>query len=283
MAVLSSYLTSLVKPRHYFPNGALLILSVVFVLIGFIFFTQTQLYLEFRSSPNPEWVQAHMEQSKNLQDKLRKSANLSKPPEPFLDFRERLNQIIAAKEFVVNNEKLEALLVKRFGRSLKQVDVVMVPIWSPMIQDNWEKEGGITDEARWNDVNEAFHQPRAKAVTVRERPGEKQRTVDGIPRIVIKNEAFESSTTLKKTVFHELLHALNLPGYEYKMYVPMWGEVDYTISQDDLCWSPEYRSFVSEASLWEWWDCTPAGGSLVFFLMGVGNIVYLLGRSKFGW
>lgn len=283
MAVLASYLASLVNPRYYFSSGALVILSLIFGGIGLVFFTQTQLYLELQSGPNPDGVQTDMKQAKEKADKLRQDAQLIKPPEPFLDFGERHNQVVEAKKFVVNNEELEALLKSRFGRSFKDLDVVMVPIWSPKIRDDWVKEAGITDDARWNDVNEAFYQPRAKAVTVRERPHKPQQTVDGIPRLVLKNEAFESTLTLRKTVFHELLHGLNLPGYEYKMYLPIWGEVNYTVSQDDLCWSPEYRRFVSDAGLWEWWECTPGAGSVAFFLLSFCNIVYLLGRSKLGW
>jgi hypothetical protein len=155
-------------------------------------------------------------------------------------------------------------------------------MWSTKVQDNW-KEAGITDHARWTDVQDAFHQKDAKAVTVRERQGFPQMTLDGIPRIVVKYQAFASITTLRKTVFHELLHSLNLPGYRYKTTIPGVGEIEYTAAQDDMCYLPEYRWYVSKENLWLLEECIPGAGFIAFGLFSLGGIIYLLVRSKFGW
>jgi hypothetical protein len=214
---------------------------------------------------------------------LRKRASATLPPEPFIDFDEDLKgQLKDARAFVENDEEFQKLLLKRFGRNFKGLDVIMIPMWSPKVQDNYS-QAGITYDARWTDVLDAFFDKDAKAVTIRERPGKPQMTVDGIPRIIVKYEAFASTTTLRKTVFHELLHAINLPGYRYRTKVPWWGEVEYTKAQDDLCYLEEYRNYTSKESLWLVEDCTPGAGFIAFALFSVGGIIYLLVRSKFGW
>jgi hypothetical protein len=156
-----------------------------------------------------------------------------------------------------------------FRTSLGEVHAVIFPAWMIEKPEDF-KDFGITKEG----VSSAPAVASADvagdslvpAFTLRDRPEQRDRvTEDGWPRIALNLSAFESEETLRLTLFHELLHAGNIPGYSPSRF---------TIFQNDLTYLPEYRGYVAreglegwrEWRLWGWWVFAPWGVSVLLAL-----------------
>ncbi|HXQ71050.1 MAG TPA: hypothetical protein VN844_11210 [Pyrinomonadaceae bacterium] len=103
---------------------------------------------------------------------------------------------------------------------------------------------GITRQGGWTDFKEATKSCAIGATTIRDRPGVDQRTLDGTPRIVLNPNALAYSNWTKFVVFHEMLHAMNIPAYSLPL---AWV-------QTDLTYLEEYRWYVEKNNLGTWND-----------------------------
>lgn len=165
------------------------------------------------------------------------------PKEPdrnvqYLDFttKEKAN-VRNALIFVLTDGDLDRKLKDQFETSLRDVKVVVAPIWKRDDPD-YLKKNGITLEGE-EDVDKSSKSCDIGAATVRDKVGVKQKTVDGIPRIVFNPNALADESWTRRVVFHEMMHAMNLPGY----YAP------FGRAQTDLTYLPEYCWFVGKAKL----------------------------------
>jgi hypothetical protein len=142
-------------------------------------------------------------------------------------------RIRAAVHSFRDDVALNKMLKLQFAEDLNDLNAVIVPSW----QITSEAEAdlyGITLVGRTY-ANKARNTDYVGAYTLRNRPDEPNVTTDGRPRIILNPIAFQSESALRFTLFHELLHALNIPGRD-----PPW----FCFGQDDLGYLKEYREEV---------------------------------------
>lgn len=142
-----------------------------------------------------------------------------------------------ALSFVLADNELDQKLKAQFETSVRNVKVVVAPIWTRDDPDYLEKNG-ITFDGEV-DVDKSSKSCDIGAATVRDKFGVPQKTADGIPRIVLNPNALADESWTRHVVFHEMMHAMNLPGY----YAPV------ALVQTDLTYLPEYCWFVGKAKL----------------------------------
>jgi hypothetical protein len=259
--------------RSSLPQIGSIVKRTLFILLLFLLglfgVLQTQWFIKhFLHRPDHKVLNSHIEEcnkrQKEIYDRLEQQSG--KPPgENIYIMKDHFSQtqhdmIAEATKSLVDDDDT----VPYFRTSLKEVRAVIFPAWMVVKREGYE-DFGITPEGARNAPVIAGKRG-VDALTLRDRHDlPYQVTNDGRPRIAINLSAFGSSETLRLTIFHELLHAGNVPGY-----VPGWREY----LQNDLKYLPEYRSYIAreglegwqEWKLWVWWVWTPWGVGILIIL-----------------
>lgn len=153
----------------------------------------------------------------------------------------QLKVLEEAKTSLLNDETLQAELRNEFGACFRDLNVVVIPAWKMDSVDNNEVLGITIDG--WRQATTARGELDVGGFTLRDRPLSASVTVDGRPRIVLNPKAFETAASLRVTLYHELLHAMNIPGFY------PWP---LTFAQNDLIYLPRYRAFLRREGLGVW-------------------------------
>jgi hypothetical protein len=183
----------------------------------------------------------HMEASRERQLAIATAAGKERPHglavSPFFSGVQR-RAIQKTFEELASNEALNSELARGLdGVSLRDISAEVLPEWEVRRIDTAERFG-LTKEA-WR----AFmrHEtPFQLGYTLRDTDSDPHVTLDGTPKIILGPQSFVNEQTLHRVLFHELLHALNVPGYRPS---PL------AILQDDFAYLPVYRRIVSEEGL----------------------------------
>jgi hypothetical protein len=238
--------------------------------LGIIGLFQTQLFVSLLPRPSNIDIRNHIAACKSVQDARRASFRNTtgmESPRGIIDisgFDIRQMQILKdATQSLVSDEQLQRELINSFGTSFRDIDVMIVPGWQLNSADSSELMG-ITVEG-WLISRHADGESNIAAFTLRERPNQIPVTFDGNPRVVLNVSAFQSPDILRFTLFHELLHAMNVPGF-----VPS----RLAFAQDDLTYLPEYRNFINKSGIGFWhealiWGVAVVTPWLIFFVFGL--------------
>ena len=98
--------------------------------------------------------------------------------------------------------------------------------------------------------------------------------------MILKESAFASERALRFAFFHELVHAMNIPGWQYKVPVklPYLGRFELTSGQTDLSYLEEYRWFTTKEGLWSFGSYTFSFFAAVFLSIFAG-LLFLFRRG----
>jgi len=216
------------------------------ILLAIFCWMQTGLFVQFYASrfdgdimsyPN---LRNRMDKDRAFQASLRPTPDMKESHEriqyPEFTESERV-RVKRAVDFVLGDDELDRKLKDRFGTSLRDVEVVVAPIWTANDPDYLQKNG-IT-LAGEPDLDQSSKSCDIGATTIRDKLGAQQKTVDGRPRIVFNPNALAYDTWTRRVVFHEMMHAMNLPGYQ----------APFAWAQTDLTYLPEYCWFVGKENL----------------------------------
>lgn len=220
-------------------------LSAFLVILGIF---QTQLFVSFLPQPDIEAIRRHMAEAQEIQKQIATNyySQIGKDSIRGTGFRTRLFDVKQSRmlEEALNSlqgdEMLQTELKHKFGISFRDLNVVVIPAWQTYTTDN-NYIVGLTDYG-WREARAARVESDVGGFTVRDRPLVNPVTIDGTPRIVLNPEAFRSTKALRLTLFHEMFHAMNVPGYYPSRF---------TFAQTDLTYLPEYRNFVKREQLEE--------------------------------
>jgi hypothetical protein len=233
------------KPRWVYLCGALLTAAIATGC-----WMQTDYFVTLFDFPSYDLLRSHMAKSQQIQASIaKKSKSDTSQSATYLFFSDSQKaQLEDARRFILSDPELEKKLKDRFGTSLKDVHTVIAPSWET------DNKGyctllGITEEGGWSDFQQAARSCEIGATTIRDKPDEGERTVDGRPRIVLNMNAVASTSWTRLVVFHEMLHAMNIPGFKPTRLARV---------QTDLTYLPEYRWFVAKENL-DW------GGDFYWF------------------
>jgi hypothetical protein len=222
-------------------NMAFLQLGLL-ALVGIFGILQTEWFVSLLPRPTVEEIRQHINASRALQKQIADKYRVQIGREPdnsialsplFTELQQReLQEAIA---FLLRDESLQIDLKNNFGLSFGDVNAVIVPGWA-ISYENVDLIG-ITLEG-WRAAQSASTD--TQGFTLRDRPGLPQSTVEGRPIIVLNYWAFRSNDTLRLSLFHEMLHAMNVPGYYPSRLA---------FTRNDLDYLPQYRDFVSRSGL----------------------------------
>ncbi len=243
------------RAPYKIPKGGFIVGIVVSALIGVGCLTQTEIFVRWLTPPAEDWLKDHIGKSEKLQAKVAADANVTPQEKPMLvRYCSTLqkNMVDEAYAFVMKDPEAQRWFFDRFQTSLKDVKVIVLYSWK-LTESAYLEDSGITRGEGWNAFLEAENDPSVSATTIREKPdGKGVRTLTGTPVIILKPEAFASTRSVRFNVFHELVHALNIPGYRHTVDVPLIGTRVLTREQTDLAYLREYRWFVAKHSLSSW-------------------------------
>jgi len=225
--------------------------------VAFVGFAQTSFFGRFLPGFDNTLIRSHIKECRALQGPLPETPiqfESFEPEQPELE--QRLKNAINS---FTQDTTLNGTLRNAFGEDFRDLNVIIIPSWVISSEQKADLYG-ITLEG-WNHIAEARNSAYVGAYTLRNRPSEEKVTKDGRTRIIINPSALQSESALRLTLFHELLHALNIPGRD-----PPW----YGFAQDDLRYLPEYRDEVwrqgwimySQACIWVLAVCVPLGIAL---------------------
>lgn len=227
-----------------------IILTVILLLSGIV---QTQRFVTLLPCPSLEEIREHIKQCRAIQ--------ANQPQETGIVFKlfdeETTKKLEATKDSLINDTELQDELQKTFGMSFRELNAVVVPSWKLISKDN-NGLVGVTDDG-WIEARKAIGEPDVGGITLRNKPNARKWTEDGTPRIVLNTAAFGN---LRLTLFHELLHAMNVPAF-YPSPV--------TFAQNDLTYLPQYRNFVHRAHLDYWHE-----PKIWFLAVGVPILILFL-------
>jgi hypothetical protein len=238
-------------------------LGILFVL-GCLGICQTQRVIGWIGRQDIASIRQEMAVAEQAQEQIRESYFRKTGHTPPFKitfhplFNDKQKQMLeAARVEILRDQKFQDTLEGLFQTCFRHASVVVIPAWHMHNSANYEWMGiprasGLAASVHAGD-------PTIEGFTIRDRyPNEAQRTIDGIPRIALNLEAFQSTKTLQLTLFHELLHGLNIPGHE-----PL-GPINQF--QNDLTYLPEYRIFVSQTRLDGWREYKINAGVALFWL-----------------
>lgn len=267
-------------------NMSFLFYAILPMIVGLVGFVQTDAFASLLSRPSDAQIRVSMRESQAIQDEIARRSSIN-PPSRAIEFQlfdeAQVTALQNATSFILVDDSLQRELQLAFGRSLRDVTAVVVPSWR--INSGNLDLLGITNEG-WQSIQTKrsggldLLQTSLTDVggyTLRERPHTPAVTLDGRPRIVLNLSAFESAAKLRLVLFHELLHAMNIPGYQ-----PPW----YAFAHNDLTYLPLYRDYVrrsgfrrfDEYMVWILAVITPWIASL----MGIRHLIRLRRRRKTG-
>jgi len=237
------------SPHHYRFKRALFG-AILSFLVGVVGIFQTRTFISQLPGLDESYIRQHVTQCRKLQTVKQNNSTQEKSGivVELFDNDKQKKSIEEARDSLLKDEELQSVLREKFGISFRDLDVVIVPAWRMDTPDNIEQIGITIDG--WRQASTAKGETNVGGFTLRDRPTDaKPTTLDGRPRIVINPKAFESEKALRLIVFHELLHAMNVPGFY------PWP---LTFAQNDLTYLKEYRYFVKTARLegWDGWDET---------------------------
>lgn len=260
-----------------------LIFGACFALVASAWcFMQTEYFLKYTSYPTHEEIKDHMAKSKALQAQVAQRARDSKRPFPTAPLHQvyfsdtDFIKVKQAYDKVVTDQALEKVLQGEFQTTLNQVNVVMVPAWEVNMKDYCD-EAGITNTEGWQDLEKAKEEGDVGGTTIRDKDPNEIRTLDGVPRVFLMATAFASPPkSLRLAVFHEMLHAMNVPGYRLTVKLPgIKDPVALTRWQNDLSYLAEYKNYVRTAGLETWDKNVPPVATGVFLLFLAMNLLAL--------
>lgn len=220
--------------------------GLVFLLVATFFFLQTEVFISLFTPPSRDEVRKAIATARAKQTLIGREykARTGRDPESgvvilselFGD--KRTEDIKREVEFLQQDAEINNYLYDAFGVSLADANVVVIPSWAMYRPEN-EELLGLTTEGRKTNKRH-INETDVAGFTIRDKvPQEPQLTLSGRPRIVLNDEAFLSRRTLRLTLFHELLHGINIPGRP----PPRW------LRRSDLCYLPEYRLCIARAQL----------------------------------
>jgi len=281
LILTSEYVQHFLTPDRKLSLKWLLLGVLVSLFLGIFCFMQTEQFVSLMPRPSDQEVRQHIESSKTIQAEVKKKANKPEPLEnpEYLYFSKRQVELLDdARKFLLNDPELNEIVEKRFLGSLKDQQIVIAPFWETDNQ-GYSEVLGLTKDFGWSDFEEAYNDCHVGATTIREKPQTNhQKTLDGRPRIILKATAFESKRSIRLALFHEMLHAVNIPGYEYKPELPLIGKIKVTLTQTDLTYLAEYRLFARKADLYRWDDYILGLLTLVFVTAFVWTFVLFVKR-----
>jgi hypothetical protein len=217
-----------------------LLVVFVFTLVGVM---QTERFVSFYLATEPAEVDREIERCTKYQSRHGNSTR-EKQIEVimFEESQTQLKLVQDARDDLLSDEELQKEIKDRFGVSFREIGVVILPSWKIFFQNNNER-AGITLEG-WKIAKPTVGSPFVRGFTLHDQPGAPQRTKDERARIVLNAKAFQSAGTMRLTLLHELLHAINVPGRD------PWPP---SFAQNDLTYLPEYRALVKKKGL-DGWD-----------------------------
>ena len=245
-----------------------LALLIASALVGIFGLLQTQMFVSLVRIPSRQEIESHKACCAGLQQGVRSRYCQDGVKKPEVGIR--ISTLFNDTQHAALNRITKGLMsdpeaVNYFkntlGVSLENVSAVIIPGWHTLNDANdgpfgLTEAGGDAARTSAGDVN-------VEGFTLRDRCDfRKEITLTGTPRVAINLRAFDSEAVLKLTIMHELLHALNVPGYRV---------FRFTVLQTDLTYLPEYRDYVASHSmegsrqmkLWLNWVCAP----WAFFLL----------------
>jgi hypothetical protein len=244
---------------------------LILLLVGVFGIFQTQLFVSLMDRPSLGDIKRQMDVSEHRQREIAARYQQRTGKKPVDELHISGKPLFSEIQYRAIDEAAKSLMedddtLPYFKTSLKQVRAVIFPAWMIDKPKDYEAFGITPDGA--SHAPAVAGDPLIHAFTLRDRDPVDQPhevTVDGTPRIALNLSAFESKETLRLTIFHELLHAGNVPGYDASRF---------TVLQNDLTYLPEYRGYIAreglegwrELKLWGWWVCAPWGVSGLLML-----------------
>jgi hypothetical protein len=263
--------------RYKFILG--IIWSLIFTCIVVFVFLQTDFFVRFFLRPNNlAGIKPIMAADREAQSQRRAqylATADAKQIAPGIVLHHLLTdhekaQVTQARAFLLDNSELQTKLDEVFGVSFKNLDAVVIP-GAEMSFENCVQLG-IT-HAGWNKYKRnAAWGFDVDGLTVRDRAQDAQETLDGRPRIAVPAWGFKPPVKLRRVLFHEMLHALNVPGYK------PWQSI--SVTQSDLAYLPEYSVLLKHAGLDE--EGTGTWGILIVFLIILARCIQLTYKQRPG-
>lgn len=253
------------RAPYKLPKWAFILGIIVSALFGVGCLTQTELFVRWLTPPAEDSLKDHIAKSQKMQAKVA-SASTVTPQEQRIVIRYcstlQQNMVAEAYAFVMSDADAQRWFFDRFQTSLKDVKVIVLYSWK-LTESDYLEDSGITRGEGWNAFLEADNDPSVSATTIREKPdGKGVKTLTGTPVIILKPQAFASPQSIRFYLFHELVHALNIPAYRHTVNdalkipayrdpvnVPVIGTLVLTRDQTDLAYLQEYQWFVAKHGL----------------------------------
>lgn len=249
------------------------IFIVGFFVLGLVCFTQTEWFVSWLPGPTEQSLIDGIKTSSALQESVAKATNAEPQKEPlrFARFSDKnIQDLKDAYAWILEDKELEERFNKRFQVSFKKLRILVLPEWK-LDEEGWEKDTELTQDQGWREFLVLNQNPRYYGMTIREKlDGKHRRTLYGTTVVVLKHNVFATTDTLRFYFFHELVHSLNLPGWEYKI-----GEFPYIREQTDLVYLSDYNWFTAKYGLCGYGAYTPAVASVIFIVLSVSAFAWL--------
>jgi hypothetical protein len=256
------------KPRWLYLLGAFVTASAAVLC-----WMQTASFIRLLDRPTYDSLRMHIKESQLVQTQVAKQSKLPRPAQPitYLDLSaDETARLENARNFILGDKELESRLQAHFGTSLKDVRAVIAPSWK-LDNQGYCEVLGITRDGGWSEFRQARGSDTIGATTIRDKPGSSPRTIDGTPRIILNANALGEVSWTRLVIFHELLHAMNIPGYK----ASRWAR-----AQTDLAYLPEYTWFIQKVGLWNtddyfYWILTVLFGTALILNLRVNVILFM--------
>lgn len=232
---------------------SLLLMLLVGLLCAFLV-AQTEWYVSLPGPPGGvEQMRRRMEADWEAQRLIGDRYREEKRKEPVrglvfdsLFGKANLLRLERAKQSLLSDRIFEAEFKRKYGVSLQDVNALVISDLHISNPDNKMRFGFM--ELGWRECRKINGSLNVGGYTVRDTVV-RQMTEDGTPRIILSLKAFSSDAKLRQVLFHEMLHALNVPGHHPSRF---------NFKRSDLVYLPEYREFLERAKLrndesWFWY------------------------------
>jgi hypothetical protein len=246
--------------------------GTIFLLISILGFFQTGIFNSLFTPPTIQEIRQEIVAAQERQRTISQGyrTRYGQEPETGIVIGESFGKFTEAIKREVSDlqhqGEINDYLRDKFGVSLDKADVVILPSWvlyKPEYNPDELKEIGLTEQG-WENAKVHAGEPNVPGYTIRDRfSNEKQLTLSGKPRIFLNEDAFlQSQQGLRLTIFHELLHGINIPGHP----LPAWRNR----GQTDLDYLPAYHWCISHARLRDDHEFPIWTFVIIFFVLGVG-------------
>jgi hypothetical protein len=234
---MSELFNQTVQPCSTWKHCFWMITAILSVPLGIL---QTDWFVTRLNHPTDVEVRQMLKEDDEEQQKIRLQyeRETRKAPTKGIVFHERFEpnptrMLTEALAKLKANRELQQAIKNDFGKTFDDLNAVVFPAWETA---HHKSVFGLTDFGIAA-ARDASGQLFAAGFTVRDRHKMPRITDEGVPRVGIDVEAFEDQETLKVSLFHELLHAMNVPKYE-----PAW--YTFALLQHDLAYCDQYRAYV---------------------------------------